>query len=147
MNNLIGLFHLSSLALRPAVIQLTKPVDHAEGPVWDSRIQSLYFVDIHSGRLNRYNIETEEHSFVQLNGELALVVTSESSVHEFVVGLNRSVVAIEWDGGNKLKSSRILTTVDANKPTNRFNDGKADKNGRLWFGKNLFLYLSFQFMI
>ncbi|GJQ71425.1 hypothetical protein Trydic_g11150 [Trypoxylus dichotomus] len=121
-------------ALKPAVIQLTEPVDHAEGPVWDSRTQLLYFVDIHSGKLNSFNIKTEEHRFIKLNGELAVAIPSEVNSSHFIVGLNRSVVAIEWDGGNRLKSTKTLSTVDEDKPTNRFNDGKADKEGRLWFG-------------
>ncbi|KRT85007.1 hypothetical protein AMK59_1589, partial [Oryctes borbonicus] len=112
----------SVTGLRPAITRLTEPVDHAEGPVWDSRTQLLYFVDIHSGKLNSFNIKTGENRFVKLNGELAVAIPSEADSSHFIVGLNRSVVAIEWDGSNRLKSSKTLSTIDEDNPRNRFND-------------------------
>lgn len=112
--------------------------------MWDSRTRLLYFVDIHSGIFNSYNIKTHEHKSVKLDGELSVAIPSQADPSHFIVGLNRSVVAIEWDGGKNLKSSNTLTTVDQNNPGNRFNDGKADKKGRLWFGNvTIFFFLKY----
>lgn len=118
----------------PGVYQVTYPVDHAEGPTWDSRNQMLYYVDIHSGRVFSYDYNTTEINYMTLNGEVTPVIPAKSNETVFIVGLNRSVVAVEWDGKNEHTKQRVLTTVSQQFPTSRFNDGKADKEGRLWFG-------------
>ncbi|KAI4461322.1 regucalcin [Holotrichia oblita] len=93
--------------LAGSLFVVTVPVDHAEGPVWDSRTGLLYFVDIHTGIFNSYNIKTNEHKSVQLDGELSVAIPSEADPFYFIVGLNRSAVAIEWDGEQNLKSSTM----------------------------------------
>lgn len=64
------------------------------------------------------------------------VIQSKQSVDVFLVGVNRSVVAILWDSMNQTAAKqKILSTVSDDFPDSRFNDGKADSNGRLWWGK------------
>lgn len=54
---------------------------------------------------------------------------------QFIIGRGRDLVRFSWDGDSSRGPLRILTTVDKDKPNNRFNDGKADASGRLWVGK------------
>lgn len=64
------------------------------------------------------------------------MIQSKHSVDVFLVGVNRSVVAILWDSMDQTAiKQRILSTVSDDFPDSRFNDGKADSNGRLWWGK------------
>ncbi|XP_018579915.1 regucalcin isoform X2 [Anoplophora glabripennis] len=118
----------------PSIQQITPPVDHAEGPTWDGRKNILYFVDIHYGGVLAYHYDTNKLTRVTLNGEVSPVVPSRKDPNILLVGLNRSVVAIEWDGNLALGGQQVLATVSKDHPTSRFNDGKADKQGRLWWG-------------
>lgn len=109
-------------------------MDHAEGPVWDARKNVLYFVDIHSGRVLSYNYYTEEIHALDLGGDVSIVAPSKSDPDLLIVANNRSVVAVRWNGVDEPESPVVLTTVAEDHPTSRFNDGKPDKEGRLWFG-------------
>lgn len=119
----------------PALYQITDPVDHAEGPIWDARKNILYYVDIHSGRVLAYHYNTNKVAKINLNGNVSPVIPSRKNPNLLLVGLNRSVIAVEWDGQKKLGEQQVLASVSNSFPTSRFNDGKADKNGRLWWGE------------
>lgn len=133
------IFNFSSLSLPNSfsLSKVTEPVDHAEGPFWDPRSEILYFVDIHNGKVYSYNYNNNAVNYLSLGGDVAIVVPSKQNPNLLIVARNRSVLAVEWNGNsNKETAEQILTTVAENFPTSRFNDGKADKEGRLWFGKN-----------
>lgn len=120
----------------PVISQITNPVDFAEEPTWDGRKNILYFVDMHNGSIYAYHYNTNEVTRIQLEGDVTPVVPSKNDPNLFYVGLGRSVVALEWDGFNNTPSKqRVLTTISEDFPNSRFNDGKADKEGRLWWGK------------
>ncbi|XP_008197561.2 regucalcin isoform X1 [Tribolium castaneum] len=118
----------------PHLFQVTPPVDHAEGPTWDSRKDILYFVDIHAGDIYSLKFLTGELDSIHLNGEVTPVIPSKTDPEILIVGVDRNVVAVEWNGKSKFYRTKLLTTVSKQFPTSRFNDGKADKQGRLWFG-------------
>lgn len=123
----------------PTLQQITDPVDHTEGPSWDERSNLLYFVDIHTGRIFTHSYHTGNLKSIQLNGEVSPVIQTEDPNY-VIVGLNRSIVSVEWNGTGKLGAQTELTTVAEQYPDSRFNDGKADKSGRLWLGKNSLKY-------
>ncbi|CAH1996592.1 unnamed protein product [Acanthoscelides obtectus] len=118
----------------PYVVQVTSPVDHAEEPHWDGRKNILYYVDIHAGGVLAYHFYTKKVSKITLNGEASPVVPARNNPNVLLVGLNRSVVVVEWDGKKQLGDQEILSTISQQFPKSRFNDGKADKQGRLWWG-------------
>jgi len=118
----------------PALYQLTEPIDHGEGPTWDSRTGLLYFVDIFAGRVLSYDPLTSELHAINLNGNVTPIIPSKAHPYLFVVGVNRSVFAVQWDGKGEVEAQKNLTTISQQFPTSRFNDGKADEKGRLWFG-------------
>lgn len=121
-----------------SLTQVTDPVDHAEGPFWDPRSEKLYFVDIHSGKVLSYNYNTNAVYSLSLGGDVSIVLPSKTDPNLLIVAKNRSVLAVEWNGNSNKETGQLeLTTVAENFPTSRFNDGKADKEGRLWFGKKL----------
>lgn len=118
----------------PGVHQVTAPVDHAEGPVWDARKNVLYYVDIHSGAVLCYNYHTTELYKETFTGDVAIVALSKRDPDVLFVANNRSILRIKWDCQTKVQTAELLTTVADNFPTSRFNDGKPDSKGRLWFG-------------
>ncbi|KAF5301130.1 hypothetical protein FQR65_LT08960 [Abscondita terminalis] len=118
----------------PAVYQVAEPIDHGEGPTWDSRTNLLYFVDIFEGRALSYNYLTNELNAIYLHGNTTPIIPTKTNPCQFIVGIERSVSLIEWDGKETVFSKKALVTVSNQFPTSRFNDGKADKDGRLWIG-------------
>ncbi|XP_050303750.1 regucalcin-like [Anthonomus grandis grandis] len=118
----------------PAIYQITEPVDHAEGPTWDSKRNMLFFVDIHAGGIYSFNFETKAVNHINLNGDVTPVIPCKTNQNMLVIGLNRSVATVEWDGTNELGQVKVLSTVAEEFPASRMNDGKADQKGRLWFG-------------
>ena len=66
---------------------------------------------------------------------MGVMVPVEGSLDEFVAGVGRDLVLVQWDGNSTQSRSTVLDSVEPDKPGNRFNDGKADAKGRLWIGK------------
>ncbi|KAL3269776.1 hypothetical protein HHI36_008836 [Cryptolaemus montrouzieri] len=122
-----------ALTRSPGVYQLTSPIDHGEGPTWDPRKGVLYYVDIHSGTILSYEHCSGKTHSISLYGDVTPILPSKNE-KLFYVGLNRSLVALEWDGKNNVGKQTILATVSPEYPHSRFNDGKTDKRGRLWIG-------------
>ncbi|CAH0558159.1 unnamed protein product [Brassicogethes aeneus] len=118
----------------PTVTQITEPIDHSETPSWDGRRDMLYYVDVHTGRVLSYNYDTGKvHSITLGSGSIGPVVQTKNK-DVLLVGFNRSIVAVEWDGKNNMSKKTVLTQVSDRFPDSHFNDGKTDKNGRLWWG-------------
>uniref|UniRef100_A0A6P7FLT3 Regucalcin n=1 Tax=Diabrotica virgifera virgifera TaxID=50390 RepID=A0A6P7FLT3_DIAVI len=128
------IFRVGSADLGPCVHQVTSPVGHAEGPHWDARRNILYFVNIPDGEVYAYHYNSKILKKITLSGTASPVVPSRKDPNLLIVGVNRSVVAVEWDGKNKLGGQQVLTTLSQQFPGSRLNDGKADKQGRLWWG-------------
>ncbi|CAB3254357.1 unnamed protein product [Arctia plantaginis] len=121
--------------MAPIVEALTDPVWLGEGPHWDDREQALYFVSIFDHTINKYVPSTTKHTKAKLDGMPTFIIPVEGRPQHFVVGLNRLVVEIQWDGGmNTAKVVRTVAEVDQDSPKNRFNDAKADPKGRLFAG-------------
>lgn len=99
-----------------------------ECPLWCPMEQSLYWVDIYEGHLNRFDPRSGENSVwtfpepigsfaVYANGDWLLAL--KSGLHRFSPG----------GGGLEL-----LAQPEAHLPRNRLNDGRCDRQGRFWVG-------------
>ena len=57
---------------------------------------------------------------------------------KFVVGIDRNVALVTWDGKSSVvENIKYLCEVDNDITSNRLNDGKCDRYGRLWTGEFL----------
>uniref|UniRef100_A0A6P7FQY7 Regucalcin n=1 Tax=Diabrotica virgifera virgifera TaxID=50390 RepID=A0A6P7FQY7_DIAVI len=129
------IFRVGSANLDDACVQqLTSPIGLSEGPHWDTRRNILYFVNILDGEVYAYHYNSKILNKIKLNGTVSPVVPSRKDSNLLMVGVNRSVVAVQWDGENNLEGQQVLTTLSQQFPETRLNDGKADKQGRLWWG-------------
>ncbi|XP_072388268.1 regucalcin-like isoform X3 [Diabrotica undecimpunctata] len=129
------IFRVGSADLDSACVhQLTTPIGLSEGPHWDSRKNVLFFVNIPDGEVYAYHYNSKILNKIILSGTASPVVPSRNDPNLLMVGINRSVVAVEWDGKNNLGGQQVLTTLSQQFPESRLNDGKADKQGRLWWG-------------
>ncbi|XP_018906625.2 regucalcin isoform X1 [Bemisia tabaci] len=122
------------LSKGPLLQQVTQPVIHGEGPHWDARKQVLYFIDTTGKSAHKYDPHTGQTAYTSLGDAVGVMVPVEGSLDEFVAGVGRDLVLVQWDGNSTQSRSTVLDSVEPDKPGNRFNDGKADAKGRLWIG-------------
>ncbi|CAH0553628.1 unnamed protein product [Brassicogethes aeneus] len=120
-----------------SIKSVTKPIQHAEGPHWDSHKQLLYYVDTFKADALKWDPKTNEVTMFHIDdrNSIGIIVPIKGDPKGFVAGADRIVYQIKWDGkeNNTAKYEEILM-VDESKPNNQFNDGKADAKGRLWIG-------------
>jgi sugar lactone lactonase YvrE len=99
-----------------------------EGPWWDARAQLLYWIDIKGKRLHVFDPSQGGDRSVDLGKMPGCVVGRESG------GL---LAAMEDGFAFVDPSNGALTPIcdpEADRPGNRFNDGKCDSRGCLWAG-------------
>jgi sugar lactone lactonase YvrE len=102
--------------------------DLGEGPAWEARTGSLYWVDIHAGRLHIYNPEDGSDESIKFGEYLGCV--APRSPGGLVLGLRSGFATLE------LPSKKLIHLInpEPHLPGNRFNDGKCDPAGRFLAG-------------
>jgi sugar lactone lactonase YvrE len=98
-----------------------------EGPVWSVKEQRLYWVDIPEKKVHAFNPADGSNR----TWELPEMVTSVSprKAGGLILTLRKQVAFFDPTG--KLD---VQPDPEEDKPNNRFNDGKCDRQGRLWGG-------------
>ena len=99
-----------------------------EVPVWDVAEQALYWVDIEGKLLQRYTPATGRVDRWDMPERIASLALREKGglIVAFASGIafyDLDTGAIDW-----------IARPEADKPGNRFNEGKCDRNGRFWAG-------------
>ena len=99
-----------------------------ESPVWVPEEQALYWSDIPGRTLNRFDPATGANRVWPMPEEVGSFALREGG--GLVAALRSGVAFIALDRG------RIEPLVDpeADRPENRFNDGRCDRQGRFWAG-------------
>jgi sugar lactone lactonase YvrE len=105
-----------------------------EGPLWSERDQCLYYVDIVERRIHRYRPASGAHAaahdswqFDRFTGSLAecrsggLIATQQDRI-------------VRFDPARGPSSVETIVVLEADRPTNRLNDGRTDARGRFWVG-------------
>lgn len=99
-----------------------------EGPLWIPETRRLAFVDIDAGELHRLDPVDGRRDAVTVGVPLGFAVPVAGS-DEVVCAHGADLVRVDETG-----TIRGRLVVEADRPGNRINDGKADPMGRLWFG-------------
>lgn len=100
-----------------------------ESPLWCTRTEALYWVDIDAQLLYRTNPDTDEHIAQPLPGRPgSIMLTSEPGV--LVVAIEDSLMGFDWATGSLSR----LVMMDPVPIDARLNDGRADASGRIWVG-------------
>jgi sugar lactone lactonase YvrE len=102
--------------------------DLGEGPVWVERDAALWFTDIKSQKIHRFDPENGEKQSWDAPERVGFVLPAESD--GFVAGLQSGLHHFEPASG----LFSLIVEVEAGLPNNRLNDGVVDPNGRIWFG-------------
>ena len=101
-----------------------------EGPLWDPREKALYWLDIKGDKIYRFDPQTSETITYPSTGMVsALGLHKEGG---FIAAKRNGFIRLRIDGCNVQASS--IVDPEADKPDNRFNDGKVDPAGGFWAG-------------
>lgn len=99
-----------------------------EGSLWDAREQCLWWVDITAGLVHRFDPATGENRTCEVGQMVGTVVVREGG--GLLVAVEEGIARLDFDSG----ALDFIARPEADKPTNRFNDGKCDPAGRFWAG-------------
>lgn len=99
-----------------------------EGPVWSARDHALYWVDILAPAIHRFDPRDRSTSVTRLGAMSSLALPRMGG------GLLLATPAglMTYDPDRKHMSP--FAHPEADRPANRYNDGKCDRLGRLWIG-------------
>jgi sugar lactone lactonase YvrE len=98
-----------------------------EGPWWDARRHALVRVDILAGAVHEWRPASGETATITVGGEVGAAVPRAGG--GLVLAVGHELLVRQADGRR-----RVVATVEHDVPGNRFNDCRADPQGRLWAG-------------
>ncbi len=104
------------------------PAILGEGPVWVEAENAVYWVDIFSKKVHRYALADGEKTTWTF--DFAVTSLSPRQSGGFIGTINDGYAFIDFDA----LSAQPIVLPEADKPGNRFNDGKIDNSGRYWAG-------------
>jgi sugar lactone lactonase YvrE len=100
-----------------------------EGLCWSVARQALYWIDILGQRLYRMDWPARTRRKWAFD-ETISTVAERAAGSGLVIALRHRVACFDPDGG----TLEVLHEVEADRPGNRLNDGKCDRQGRFWVG-------------
>ena len=99
-----------------------------EGPVWDRRKQSLFWVDIEGRKLHRHQPNIQKNTEWSFDGMLGAAIPMENE--HMLLALESGLASFDCES-EKLTELRVLENTNEKL---RFNDGKVGPNGNFWIG-------------
>lgn len=99
-----------------------------EGPVWDEKAYTIFWLDILKGEIHSYS-EKEKRAKTLPIGQMigCMALRKEGG---FIAGLESGIYFIDHSTGILEKQISLENQL----PENRANDGKCDPSGRFWVG-------------
>ncbi len=112
-----------------AELALDLKANLGEGSLWDDQTGRLLWVDIPAGEIHSFEPITGQDKLVyQADGQIGTVVQRQQG--GLLAATSKGLVFADGQTGE----SQIICNPEADKPQNRFNDGKCGPDGRFWFG-------------
>lgn len=99
-----------------------------EGPCWSPRDGALYWVDILTPSIHRFDIGTGQDSEIKLGAMVSLAIPKATG--GLLVATPGGLMTFD----DATKRLSLLCHPESERPGNRYNDGKCDRMGRLWVG-------------
>ena len=114
-----------------AAERLTEPVDQiGESPVWRGGEGALYWVDIGGKSVNRLELASGNRTSWKAEEMPACLAFARDGA--LLAGMETGIFSLELAGG--VARGRRLASVNHPMASMRFNDGRCDRQGRLWAG-------------
>jgi len=99
-----------------------------EGPVWEAETRTLYWVDLLENTIHAWGASSGKVSSLNVGQNTGCVAPRHTG--GLVAALQHGFYIVDIRDG----SLNPIHDPEADKPENRFNDGKCDCRGRLWAG-------------
>ncbi|MFT5181484.1 MAG: sugar lactone lactonase YvrE [Alphaproteobacteria bacterium] len=99
-----------------------------ESPVWSARDNALYWIDIKAPAIHRFDPATRTDTAWPVSQEIGSIALRQGG--GLVAGLRDGLATV----GADMVTLDWIIDPEADKPINRFNDGKCDRQGRFWSG-------------
>jgi sugar lactone lactonase YvrE len=99
-----------------------------EGPLWDVEEQRLYFIDSFDGRVFRCTADGREIRAWDVPEKIGSICLRKKG--GAIVSLANGFFALDFETGD----CELIHDPEPDKPANRINDGKVDKQGRFLAG-------------
>jgi sugar lactone lactonase YvrE len=99
-----------------------------EGPVWLASEQALYWVDIHGRKIHRRGFE--DGALTSWETPFRVGSLAPRAAGGFIAGTDQGLAFVDPERARY----EIFANPEPDRPTNRFNDGKLDREGRFWAG-------------
>lgn len=112
----------------------TGPDRVGESPVWDVRLQALWWVDIESRRVRRWSQSSGQLMAWSLPERVGCIALAEDGRVIAAMETRISAARLGEDGSVALEDLALATFPAEGI---RFNDGRCDARGRLWVGTML----------
>ena len=100
----------------------------AEGPLWDEERACIWWVDILPGHIHRFHPATGEHRVIGIGTTVGTIGLTTGE--DLIAATGKGFARVAPESGEL----SILNHPEAHIPTNRFNEGKPDPEGRFWAG-------------
>ncbi|CAN5728114.1 SMP-30/gluconolactonase/LRE family protein [soil metagenome] len=97
-----------------------------EGPMWSPRDNALYWVDILTPSVHRFNAADGDNTEFKLGSMVSVAIPK--STGGLLVATPGGLMTLSLAD----KRMTMLAHPEAERPGNRYNDGKCDRRGRLW---------------
>ena len=104
-----------------------------ESPVWSSSENSLYWVDVEGGLIQRWNSFDQSVQRWKIDDTVGCIGLCKRGG---LIGASRAGFLFLDAASGKITP---ISDPEADLPDNRFNDGKVDRRGRFWAGTRNFL--------
>lgn len=105
-----------------------------ESPVWDARLQALWWVDIESQLVRRWTQATGQLMAWRLPERIGCIALAEDGRVIAAMESRIATARLGEDGSVVLENLALMSHPA---PGMRFNDGRCDASGRLWVGTML----------
>lgn len=99
-----------------------------EGPLWHAEEGTLYWVDIHQKRVERFHLETQQRRTFQF--QTAVTALGIRTIGGCIAATAEGIGF--WDGASE--QVELFARPEADLPENRFNDGAVGPAGYFWAG-------------
>jgi sugar lactone lactonase YvrE len=99
-----------------------------EGPCWHPGEQALYWTDVPSKIIKRWDPRTGEHESWQMPEMVTAIAVRQSG--GLIIASHHGIDFFDPATGRQTR----FAAPERDKPQNRSNDGKCDRQGRFWYG-------------
>lgn len=100
-----------------------------EGPLWDAESQRLHWIDSADGRIFRSTVDGRELRSWEVGEPVGSIAVGADNTY-FLAALKSGLYRVDMQSGTK----ELLVDPEPDRPRNRLNDGKVDRQGRFVFG-------------